>query len=372
MLAWTIIALSAAWVVFAYAGYALVLAGLRRLSPRPIRAGDEFPPASLIIAVHQGEREIAAKLENSLALDYPGPLQIVVAADACSDRTEEIVRAFADRGVEWVSNPERRGKEAAQALGIGRATGEILVFSDVGALLAPDAVRNIVRPFADPTVGAVSSEDAVDSDGGEGAYVRLEMALRRMESETGSLVGLSGSFFAVRRELGDPWQPDLASDFRSALEAGRRGLRAVSEPTAQARFKASEDAAREWSRKVRTVRRGIAVLVAYRDLLHPRHGRRALALWGHKVARFTAPFALVALLAASAWLAPTDPPAAVLLVVQLAAYALAAAALVARPLQRWLVPRIAAFFLLVNASMLVAWFYHLSGQRAVTWTPTRR
>jgi cellulose synthase/poly-beta-1,6-N-acetylglucosamine synthase-like glycosyltransferase len=372
VLAWTVIALSATWVVFAYAGYAVVLAWLRRVSPRPVRTADEFPPASLIIAVHQGEREIAAKLENSLALDYPGSLEIIVASDACTDHTDDIARSFADRGVLLVRSPERRGKEAAQALGIGRARGEILVFSDVGALLSADAVRNIVRPFADPEVGAVSSEDAVDSDGGEGAYVRLEMALRRMESETGSLVGLSGSFFAVRRELGTPWQPDLASDFRSALEAGRRGLRAVSEPTAQASFKASEDPAREWSRKVRTVRRGIAVLVAYRDLLHPRHGRRAFALWGHKVARFTAPFALLAMLLASAWLAPSDSRAAALFGAQVAAYALAGAALVAKPLQRWLVPRIAAFFLLVNASMLVAWLYHLSGRRAVTWTPTRR
>jgi cellulose synthase/poly-beta-1,6-N-acetylglucosamine synthase-like glycosyltransferase len=372
VLAWIAIVLSAAWVVFAYLGYAGILVLLRRLSPRPVRADDVFPPASLIIAVHQGERELAAKLDNTLALDYPGPLQIIVASDASTDGTDDVARSFADRGVLLVRSPERRGKEAAQALGIRHATGDILVFSDVGALLAPDAVRNIVRPFADPDVGAVSSEDAVDSDGGEGAYVKLEMALRRMETETGSIVGLSGSFFAVRRELGDPWPTHLASDFRSALEAGRRGWRAVSEPTAQAQFKASEDAAREWGRKVRTVRRGIAVLLAYRDLLHPRHGRRALALWGHKVARFTAPFALLAILVASAVRAPVDPWAAALLAAQAAAYGLAAAALVAKPLQQWLIPRIAAFFLVVNASMLVAWLYHWSGQRAVTWTPTRR
>ncbi len=374
MLAWTLIAVSAAWVVFAYAGYPLALAVLRRLSPRPLDcgSGDEVPSASLIVAVHNGASQLRSKLENSLALDYPGSLQIIVASDASTDGTDEIAREYAERGVELVRNEPRSGKEAAQGRAIARATGEILVFTDVGAELARDAVRNIVRPFGDPTVGAVSSEDDVDSDGGEGAYVRLEMALRRMESETSSLVGLSGSFFALRRSLTGDWRSDLASDFRSALVAASHGLRAVSEPGARARFRASDDAAQEWGRKVRTVRRGIAVLAAHRALLHPRYGRQAFSLWGHKVARFTAPFALVMMLAASAARAPVDPWAAALLTAQLAAYALAVAALVAKPLQQWLVPRIAAFFLVVNASMLVAWGYHLSGQRSVTWTPTRR
>jgi len=136
VVAWTVIALSAGWVVFAYAGYALALAILRRLSPRPVRSGDVFPPVSLVIAVYDGERELAAKLENSLALDYPGALEVIVASDASTDGTDAIARGFADRGVQLVRNPERRGKESAQALGIARAKGEILVFSDVGALLA--------------------------------------------------------------------------------------------------------------------------------------------------------------------------------------------------------------------------------------------
>jgi len=146
----------------------------------------------------------------------------------------------------------------------------------------------------------------------------------------------------------------------------------VSEPGARARFRASDDAAKEWSRKVRTVRRGIAVLMHYRALLHPRYGRLAFSLWGHKLARFTAPFALVTLFVASGLRAASDPAAAAVFVAQLAAYGLAVTALVRRPLQQWLLPRIAAFFLVVNASMLVAWAYHLSGQRSVTWTPTRR
>jgi hypothetical protein len=123
---------------------------------------------------------------------------------------------------------------------------------------------------------------------------------------------------------------------------------------------------------VRTVRRGIAVLSTYRALLSPRYGRTALSLWGHKVARFTSPFALALLLAASANAALESPLAAVLLAGQMAGYGLGAAALYGDRIARWRPARLAGFFLLVNASIAVGWAYHLSGRRLVLWTPTQR
>ncbi len=369
---WAVIVLSAGWVTFSYAGYPALLALLARVSPRRIREGDFSPPISVIIAVHNGEGALPKKLEATLALEYDGPMEIIVASDGSRDRTVEIARAFADRGVRVEERETRGGKEAAQAAAIAAATGDILVFTDVTAELDPGALTAVVRPFSDPGVGAVSSEDRVDSEGGEGAYVRFEMALRRLESEASTLVGLSGSFFAIRRELGTPWPHDLASDFRSALETARRGLRAVSEPKATARFRAPDNPAREWSRKVRTVRRGLAVLSTYRDLLHPRFGRAAFSLWGHKVARFTSPFDLMVLLVASAVAASASPAAATLLFVQLAAYLLGGLSLLVPALARWTPARLGGFFLLVNASMLVAWGYHLTAPRVVVWEPTRR
>ncbi len=369
---WTLIVLSAAWVAFAYAGYPLALMLMARLSPRPVSRADISPPLSLIIAVYNGEKVLRQKLEATLALEYAGALEIIVASDGSTDGTDAIAESFAERGVRLVSLDTRTGKEAAQAAAIAKATGEILVFTDVTAELEPEALLAIVRPFADLSIGVVSSEDRVDSEGGEGAYVRFEMALRRLESEASSLVGLSGSFFAIRREFGSPWPADLASDFRIALEAVRRGRRAVSEPSARARFTASEDTAREWHRKVRTVRRGIAVLVAYRDILHPRYGRSAFSLLGHKVARFTSPFALILLLGASAAASPDSPIAGALLAIQLAAYFLGGLSLAFPSVARFAPARLGGFFMLVNASMLVAWGYHVSGQRVVLWEPTRR
>jgi cellulose synthase/poly-beta-1,6-N-acetylglucosamine synthase-like glycosyltransferase len=364
--------LSAAWVAFAYAGYPAALALLARLSPqRPIRRTPHQPPLSIVIAVHNGASILRAKLEATLALDYAGEREVIVASDASTDGTDAIAAGFAERGVRLVRSETRGGKEAAQARAVALAKGAILVFTDLGAEVERDALVRIVEPFADPAVGSVSSEDVVSTVEGEGAYVRYEMALRRLESRATTLVGLSGSCFAVRRALCDAWRPDLDSDFRLALETAAHGLRAVSAPSARARIGALSDARREWERKVRTVRRGLAVLSAYRGLLSPRHGRVALSLWGHKVARFTSPFALLGLLAASAW-AAREPIGGALLAAQVLGYGLGAAALVVPAVGRAALPRLLGFFLLVNASMLVAWWHHLAGRRVLVWEPTRR
>jgi cellulose synthase/poly-beta-1,6-N-acetylglucosamine synthase-like glycosyltransferase len=199
------------------------------------------------------------------------------------------------------------------------------------------------------------------------------MMVRGFESAASNLIGLSGSFFAVRRELCRPWPKDLASDFRSALETSRRGLRAVCARRATARIRATAEPGAEWRRKVRTVRRGLAVLSAYRSLLRPRYGRIAFTLWGHKVARFTVPLALGLLLFSSTLLTVRGSAAAsVLLGSQLLAYGVAGAALRFSSLNRVPLIRLASYFLLVNASIAWAWGHHLAGRRSVTWQPTRR
>jgi cellulose synthase/poly-beta-1,6-N-acetylglucosamine synthase-like glycosyltransferase len=372
ILAWSLVVLSGAWVAFAYLGYPAILLLLRRHGSNSGAQFDGQPPISVIVAAHNAERELAQKLENTLQQEYPAHCEIIVASDASTDRTEEIAASFADRGVVLVRRAERGGKEAAQAMAIERASGDILVFTDVGARLTPDSLHNIIRPFADSSIGCVSSEDAIESSEGEGIYVHFEMRLRRLESEVASLIGLSGSFFAVRRELCDSWPSDLASDFRISLEAARRGLRAVAETGARAQYSVAQGAASEWRRKVRTVRRGIAVLSTYRDLLHPRMGKIALCLWGHKAARFTAPFALILLFFASAVASAESIWACLLLVSQLCFYATGALALTFERIARLRIPRVAGFFMLANASIFVAWGYHFLGLRAVTWQPTKR
>src|SRR5262249_15574714 len=164
-------------------------------------------------------------------------LEILVASDASSDGTDEIVKGYSRRGVRLVRAPQRRGKEHAQGLAIAVARGEILVFTDAATLLERDALWRLLANFADPTV---STEDVIVDDHGnptaEGLYVKYEMWVRRLEGRFHSLVGLSGSCFAIRKELCSDWSPSLASDFMGALRAARGGYRAIADPLALGRF----------------------------------------------------------------------------------------------------------------------------------------
>src|SRR4029453_15966312 len=144
---WLVIVAAACWIAFAYVGYPLLLALLARISPRPLAGGEGAARLSVIIAVHNGAHSLKRKPEQTLALPGPGPVEVLVASDGSTDDTDEIARSYAARGVRLVRNPVRAGKEAAQALGIAQAGGDVLVFTDVAAELSPDALREIARPF---------------------------------------------------------------------------------------------------------------------------------------------------------------------------------------------------------------------------------
>lgn len=367
-------------LVYTYVGYPVLLMLLSRWTRRAVAARGvaDLPRVSVIIAARNEATTIRRKIEQTLALAYPaGRREIIVASDASDDGTDAIAAEYAAQGVRLARAPERRGKEFVQGLAIAAATGDILVFTDAAAALEPDALHRLVRNFGDPTVGAVSTEDRlVDVDGnptGEGLYVRYEMWVRRLESDVHSLVGLSGSCFAIRRELCAEWSPRLASDFSRALYTARRGYRAIADASVRATFVAVASPAAEVRRKVRTFLRGITVLMANRELLNPiRHGRLALTLASHKLLRFTAPFALLALLVASAGAARSDGIAAAALALQTAFYGLAAAAAGRPSLQQHRVVRVAYYFTMVQYAMAVAWARYALGHEQVTWEPSRR
>ncbi len=226
---WSAVALT----FYAWAGYPLLLLALASMTNRTVAKKRVTPPVTFIITAYNEEERVRAKIENTLAQDYPASrFEVIVASDCSTDRTDDIAREYG--GVRLVRAGERRGKEAAQQLALDAASGEIVVFSDVATALAPTAVSSIITNFADPTVGCVSSIDRfVDADGrvtGEGAYVRYEMWLRRLETRVYSVVGLSGSFFAARRDVCRAWSADRQSDFSTALHAVDLGLRAVLDP----------------------------------------------------------------------------------------------------------------------------------------------
>ena len=371
--------ISIAVVVYTYAVYPIVLWLLGALRPRNVVKKEIVPTVSIVIAARNEADKIRVKLEDTLALRYPADrLQILVASDASDDGTDDIVKTFAGRGIELVRAPQRKGKEHVQSLAVAAATGEVVVFTDSATILEPDSLRSLVQNFADPTIGAVSTEDnLVDANGnptGEGLYVKYEMWVRRLESRFHSLVGLSGSCFAIRRPLCTPWPANLASDFRAALQTARSGYRSIADASACARFVAVTSSHAEMRRKIRTFLRGITVLMANVDLLNPsRFGRFAFQLFSHKLLRFLAPLFLVAALVASvAGALAGDRPLLVLGALQAAFYLAGYVSSLVPRLQEQRLIRVAHFFTMVQCAMLVAWVKYALGQQQVTWEPSRR
>ena len=373
----TLFVVSLCLVVYTYAGYPLVLWVLTRLRSREALRSEIHPSVSIIVAARNEADMIRRKIEHSLALDYPRErLEILVASDASDDGTDAIVEEYAGRGVRLVRAPQRYGKEHVQGLALAVASGDVVVLTDAATILEPDVLRRLVQNFADPSIGAVSSEDiVVDAAGnptGEGLYVKYEMWVRRLESQFHSLVGLSGSCFAIRRELCTSWPSTLASDFMGALHAARGGYRSIADASARGRFAAVASPQAEMRRRIRTFLRGITVLMANLDLLNPfRYGRFAFQLLSHKLLRFSAPLLLLAMLAVSAvsW---SDPVLRVLLALQVAFYAMGAVGGSIPVLQRHALVRVAHYFTMVQWAMLMAWSKYTLGQQQVTWEPSRR
>jgi cellulose synthase/poly-beta-1,6-N-acetylglucosamine synthase-like glycosyltransferase len=372
----TLFWISISLVAYTYVGYPLVLWVVTRLHARAPRKRPSSPSVTIIVAARNEADKIRRKIEHTLALEYPaGRFEIIVASDASDDGTDGIVSEFAGRGVRLVRSPQRKGKEHAQGLALAAATGDIIVMTDAATILQPDALRRLVENFADPSIGAVSSEDLLVDAGGnptaEGVYVKYEMWVRRLESRFHSIVGLSGSCFAIRRQLCGSWPANLASDFLSALHAARGGYRAVADPSARGRFVAVTSTQAEMRRKVRTFLRGITVLMANLDLLNPlRHTRFAFQLASHKLLRFLAPILLLTALVASGLAG--DPWLRAAFALQLAFYLLAYASGIAPGLQRQRLIRVAHFFTMVQLAMLMAWVKYALGQQQVTWEPSRR
>lgn len=368
--------LSAVGVLFPYLGYPLILMCLRwtsRRRPAPDPASP-LPGVTLIVPVHNEATRIAAKVRNTADLRYPSDrMEVLFVSDGSSDRTVDLIRDHATPGMVTIELPVRSGKAAALNAALERAAHEVLVFSDASIMLEPGALEAIVRPLADPVIGCVSGEDRIADAGGEGLYGRYELALRRLESDVHSIVGASGSFYAQRRSLCQPFTEGLAPDFLSVLRTVEQGFRAISEPSAVGSMTSVKDPRHEFQRKVRTLIRGMTTLFAHGRLLNPvRYGWFAFMLFSHKVLRWTAPlFMLGTFLGALALAGSTLYLAA--FGAQLGLYLSAAAAFGQwAGVHRTVPGRVALYLVSSNAAILIAWVKYARGARQEIWTPSHR
>jgi cellulose synthase/poly-beta-1,6-N-acetylglucosamine synthase-like glycosyltransferase len=372
--------LSAAALFYTYAGYPLLLALISALRSRPVGRGAFEPKVSVIITAYNEERDLAEKLENTLALDYPRELvEIIVASDCSTDGTDAIAREFSGRGVRLHRQSERLGKTAAQNAAVAQAHHEILLFSDATSLYQPDVVRTIMPSFADPEVGCVAGRleyvDASGSGVGRGArsYWSYETFLKRHESRVGSLIGVSGCLYAVRRSAYVPLYHEACSDFIIATKMVEQGLRAVYEPNAVCTEETNRQGDKELRMRVRIIAQTFTDLWRHRSLLNPlRGGFYGVQLLSHKVMRYLVPFFLMGLLVSSAVLAFDSLVFRLAFAIQVACYACPAIA--------WLLDRVGIrsrllafpqYFMLANLASLIGCYKFLRGQRYASWEPIR-
>ena len=372
--------LSAAALGYTYAGYPLLLLIVSRLRPREVRSADFAPAVTVIVTAYNEEQDLAAKLENTLALDYPRELlEIIVASDCSTDRTDEIARTFGERGVRLVRQPQRLGKTAAQNMAVAEAGGEIILFSDATSLYEPDVLRVMMPSFADPTVGCVAGRliyvDPADSRIGRGArsYWGYETFLKEHESRISSLIGASGCLYAVRRSAYLPLYAEACSDFIIATRLVEQNLRAVYEPAAVCTEETNRRSDQELKMRVRVIAQTLTDLWRHRAMMNPfRSGFYAVQLFSHKVMRYAVPFFLIAILAVSASLARDSMLYAILFVAQLGCYLSAVGA--------WLLERagvhsrllaLPQYFVLANLAALIAFYQFLRGERYAHWETNR-
>lgn len=362
--------------LYIYFGYPALLFILSRIRPRALRHGEVFPPVSIIVAVYNEEAVIQQKIENALALDYPGPLEVVIASDGSTDRTVEIARRF---GAEIrLLELERRGKIWALNAGAEAASGEILAFTDANVLFDRDALRHLVRPFADPEVGGVcgnkqirASAGADTTEKGENLYVRYDQWQKELESRIGSVFAADGMLYAVRKSLYTPIQdPAQADDIAISTRIVLQGKRLVYAPRAVAREEAPSQGAVEFRRKVRVTNHSARALLNLGSALFT-SGFYSVELLSHKLVRHLIPFFLIPLFLANLVLARTSRFYALTLALQLAFYALAFAGAVLRNKRagRSRLLSIPYYFCLVNAAAFFGVLSILRRRRLQAWTP---
>jgi glycosyltransferase involved in cell wall biosynthesis len=365
---------SLVYTLFGFPLIALARGVLRRRQPT---AATITPLVTIIVSAHNEEAALAAKLDSLLRLDYPTDcVEIVVASDGSADRTNDIAQSYELQGVRLLSLP-RLGKAAALNAGVAHASGEVLVFSDANSLFAPQALRALVAPFADPHVGGVAGDQRYlpgSSATGERRYWDFDRMLKLAESRAGHVISATGAIYAIRRELFQPVPDSVTDDFFVSTGVIEQGYRLVFAPEAVAYEPVAESAEVEFGRKVRIMTRGFRAVIARRALLNVRrHGFYSLQLVSHKVLRrlLALPLMAVAAGSVSLWHAGTFYRLATM--AQVGFYMAAAAGLLNRdrPLGQRSIFALPAFFCLANSAALVAAANVLRGQRIDRWEPAR-
>lgn len=365
LLFWLCLAL----VLYTYLGYVVWLWLQVRLRRRPILQRPITPDVSIIIAARNEEVNLPAKLENLRRLEYPpNHLQIVIVSDGSTDRTADILRAHTPLILPVILD-QSNGKASALNEAVSRATGEILVFQDVRQSVQPDAVTQLVGCFADPAVGAVSGELLLESDPSTspsdalGIYWKIEKVVRKLESASGSVVGVTGAIYAIRRELYSHIPcGTILDDVFVPMNVALKGKRIVFQPAAIARDRLFNEKGKEFSRKVRTLTGNYQLLRLAPWLISPANPL-LFRFISHKLLRLLVPLLLVFILAAS--MLARGPLYKTAFWLQIVFYALALFGALRPSAKRFRPIAIANTFVMLNAAAAMAFYNFIAGRKQV-------
>lgn len=357
-------------VLFAYAGYPIYLYVRARYWPRRVQRASTYPRIAIVLAVHNEEKNLLRKLSNLEGLDYPPErLEVIVVSDGSTDQTNQILREWQRPSRRAVILPDHCGKANALNHGIAAAQGELICFVDARQTIASDGLRNLASNFADPSVGCASGElilrgsQQVKLPHGGGLYWRLEKNMRKWEGMTGSTVGATGAFYAVRRSLVPPLPGGtILDDVYIPLHVARQGSRVIFDPSAVVWDDLNPSLKQEFRRKVRTLTGNYQLLQLAPWVLtrsNPLHVRVIC----HKLLRLIIPFALIGILVSTFWL--RQSAYGLVFGLQVAFYLLAASAVL--PARLGLLSRaanISLTFIMMNTAAAVALAHFLTGKKA--------
>ncbi|HEU5022245.1 MAG TPA: glycosyltransferase family 2 protein [Bryobacteraceae bacterium] len=351
-----------AGIVYVIAGYPLLLRWSAARKAIPVAKQPQLRSISILIAVHNGDKFLGDKLDSVVNADYPPELrETYVLSDGSTDRTAEIARSYADRGVQLLELP-KGGKPAALNAGIARAKGEILILTDVRQVLERNSLREMVANFADPTIGVVSGDlptrEGIDAEESSTShYWRYERAIRKNLGKLGSTFGATGPFYAIRRELAPVMPPDtLLDDMYVPLAAHFRGYRLVVDEDARA-IEYPFSVQTEFRRKLRTLAGNYQIMMKYPALLSWKN-RMLFHFVSYKIGRLALPWLFVGLFITSFGL--PQPWGTILVLLQGVLYGLAAIDLVLAPdsaLKRLATPARTVVTMLAAAALAVSVFF---------------
>lgn len=373
-LAWFAFWSSALLLVHVFVGYPLVVWCQARLAPRPVNRGAVSCAITVVMAVHDGARHLREKLDNLRALDYPqGRIDIVLACDGCTDDTVAIARRHAGSDLTLLVFDQRRGKAACLNDAVAKASGDLLLFTDVRQRLSPSAARELAASFADAGVGAVGGELQMENVRGGFAqgvdfYWRYEKAIRHAESVSGSTIGVSGALYAMRRHLYRPLpEGTVLDDVLVPMRVAAQGYRVVFEPRAIAWDQPSTHPEQERRRKIRTLAGNYQLVQLAPWLLSPAANPLWFRFASHKLLRLLAPWLIVLMTLASAALSTRHPMYALTFCAIVVSAVLVGVAVLAPALGRRFPLRIALAFFYLNLFAAQALLAFARNRRLHLW-----